>query len=187
MFDEANFPRRHAQSIVGWEQAVSDGTKLSRSLEDYLETVAELVARDGVARTRDVARRLNVAPSSVNSAVNKLADRGLVTHKPYEFIRLTKRGEELGGAIRRRHELLCSFLTDVLGVPPEAATTDACKIEHGLSSTTVARLVEFMDFINRCPDGKPEWLEQFHAASRSRGRAARDGSDRGAGIRRARS
>ena len=123
---------------------MAEGSKLSRSLEDYLETVAELVARDGVARTRDVGRHLDVAPSSVNAAVKRLVDRGLVAHKPYELIRLTRRGEKVGGAIRRRHKLLRSFLIEVLGVPEKAAATDACRIEHAVSPKTVSRIVAFM-------------------------------------------
>lgn len=159
-------------------QDVGARVRLSRSLEDYLEAVAVLVGRDGVARTRDVARRMGVAPSSANSAVNKLADKGLVTHQPYELIRLTEKGEQVGGAIRRRHELVRSFLTEVLGVPDDAAATDACQIEHCVSPATVEHMVAFMDFIKAGPNDRPKWLQRFRTSTRAGTPRTRNGSGR---------
>ena len=148
-----------------------------------LEAVAVLVARDGVARTRDLARRLGVAPSSANAAVNRLARKGLVTHQPYEFIRLTDQGEQVGGAIRRRHELVRSFLTDVLGVPDDVAATDACQIEHCVSPATVEQMIALMDFVKAGPDDQPEWLQRFRASRGERGATPRNGSGRRASRR----
>ena len=44
----------------------------------------------------------------------------------------------------RTHSTLFRFLHDVLGVPVETADADACRLEHGLSDTTLGRLTEFL-------------------------------------------
>jgi len=158
---------------------VARPVRLSRSLEDYLEAVAVLVSRHGVARTRDVASRMGVAPPSAHSALRKLADKGLVRHQPYQFIELTDQGEQVGGAIRRRHELLRSFLVEVLDVPDEEAMADACRLEHAVSPTTVARIVALMDIVKGTPGDRPDWLRRFQAWRRQH----RSGSHRSADDR----
>ena len=43
--------------------------KLSASLEDYLEAIYQIIAEKSAARSKDVAERLEVAPSSVTNAL----------------------------------------------------------------------------------------------------------------------
>ncbi len=48
--------------------------------------------------------------------------------------------------------MIFRFLHDILGVDAETADTEACKMEHGLSEKTRARLVEFLD--EQCAPGE---------------------------------
>ena len=48
------------------------------------------------------------------------------------FLVLTPAGQEIAETIYERHKLLSQWLT-WLGVPPDIAAEDACKIEHDLS------------------------------------------------------
>jgi len=44
----------------------------------------------------------------------------------------------------------------------DQADEDACKMEHSVSSTTLARMVEFMEFVENCPRGGLDWLKHFN-------------------------
>ena len=54
-------------------------TKLSQSLEDYLEMVHILRLANGIARVRDIAAALTVKMPSVAKAMIELKKLGLVT------------------------------------------------------------------------------------------------------------
>lgn len=123
-------------------------TNLSASLEDYLEALLVLVQEKPVARVRDIAQRVGVSMASVNTALKRLVEQGLVRHEPYEFVELTEAGMATAGRIRRRHETLRRFLSDVLSLPQEIAEADACKMEHGLHPVTVTQFQRFLEFLD---------------------------------------
>lgn len=137
-------------------------TKLSSSLEDYLETIAFLKHEKGAARVRDIGKRMGVRNSSVNSALATLSRMGLAEHERYGHIDLTAEGEKTAAAVQNRHTVLFNFLTSVLNVPPTTAEEDACGIEHCVSAETLAKFSKFLEFVKSCskPD-KPECLRMF--------------------------
>jgi DtxR family transcriptional regulator, Mn-dependent transcriptional regulator len=137
---------------------------LSSSLEDYLEAVLELVQTGRVARVRDIARRLNVGMPSVSVALKTLSARGLVNYDPYQVITLTERGEQLGRDITHRHEVLQGFLTDVLGIAPEVAQSNACRMEHAIDNEVLEKLKEFAGLLRRCPRVVRDWAGQASPA-----------------------
>lgn len=115
---------------------------LTESLEMYLETIIRLERRDGKARVTDMARELGVSKPSVHIALHELENRGLAEHERYGAILLTQAGRDAGEEINRRHGILTEFLSRVLGVSPETAEKDACRIEHYLSEETMERIEE---------------------------------------------
>lgn len=127
---------------------VDTGKALSASLEDYLEALLVLVRERGVARVRDIAERVGVSMPSVNTALKRLAEQGLVNHEPYEFIELTEAGVKAAERVDRRHRTLRRFLAQVLCLPEAVAEADACKMEHGLHPETVAQLQRFLEFMD---------------------------------------
>jgi DtxR family Mn-dependent transcriptional regulator len=77
-------------------------------------------------------------------------DLGFLKHEKYGPVELTDRGKKRAKEIRRRHRLIKSFLTEVLGVPLETAERDACLMEHAVSADTINRLLLFLESqINR--------------------------------------
>ncbi|MCE5252198.1 metal-dependent transcriptional regulator [bacterium] len=118
---------------------------LSASLEDYLEAIFELYKSKRAVRVRDVAKKLGVTMPSVNGALKNLEARGLIEHEKYEYIELTESGNFHAAKVASRHSLIFTFLRDVLGVDKQTAQTDACKIEHVLSSGTVEKMNEYID------------------------------------------
>lgn len=119
-------------------------SKISPSMENYLETIYELSQDGQFARVKDVADKLNVKMSSVTGALQNLAKNELVHYAPYQNIVLTEKGEELARRIHNRHRVITSFLTDVLCVQADIAEIDACKLEHVLSKETMNGLLNFM-------------------------------------------
>jgi DtxR family transcriptional regulator, Mn-dependent transcriptional regulator len=140
---------------------------LSESLEDYLEIILQLQQEKRVARVRDIATRKGVSNASVSNALARLARDGFVVHEAHEFVELTDRGAELARRVLRRHEFLILFLRDVLQVSPETAETDACAIEHQVSSETLERLASFYQFVCSCPRAGTGFLEAFAACCSS--------------------
>ena len=134
-------------------------TKLSASLEDYLEAIYQVIAEKQLARPKDLAIRLQVAPSSVTHALQALVSRGLVEHAPYEAVTLTEQGEKTARVVVHRHEVLTEFFSDVLAVDAPEAAECACRVEHAISDTVLERLVEFINYEKRCHHGGATWVE----------------------------
>ena len=119
---------------------------LTEANEDYIEAIVMLNGgTDAPVRSVDLARHMGVSKPSINKAVQLLREAGLVTQEPYGDIYLTPEGLEYGTAVLRRHEALTAFLTDILGVAPETAEDEACRIEHTISEDTFERWVRFME------------------------------------------
>jgi len=119
-------------------------TKLSQSLEDYLEMVHILRLANGIARVKDIAAALTVKMPSVAKAIIELKKLGLVTQEPYSGVELTAEGERVAAMILNRHILLKGFLIK-LGVSEAIADKDACCMEHILSAETLCKIEEFMN------------------------------------------
>ena len=116
---------------------------LTISAESYLDVIHDL-SHKGPVRSVDVAERLGVTKVSVNKALRVLKQAGYVVQQPYQCIELTEAGVRHAHLITWRHEVTRCFLSDVLGVSPEIADADACRIEHVISDETVSRLEAFI-------------------------------------------
>lgn len=118
--------------------------KATISQEDYLETIYDLSVDGAEVKSVDVARARDVSRASINKAIPGLRDGGFIEQEPYGKITLTKKGLDLAKEIRKRHDIIKSFLEDVLGVVPAVAEEEACKIEHVVSSDTIKKLCAFI-------------------------------------------
>ena len=125
---------------------------MTESLEMYLETISLLHDRVRVARVTDIARELRVSKPSVHAALHELERRGYIQHEHYGEVFLSPAGRDASTAIRRRHVLLSTFLREKLGVSPETAEQDACRIEHYLSQETIDRIAELAKAEGRLVD-----------------------------------
>ena len=134
----------------------------SSSMEDYLETIYEVIREKQAVRSKEIAARLDVRAASVTAALRHLSARGLVCYKPYGVITLTPEGEALAQDVSSRHRLLHDFLFGVLGLPESAANPAACRLEHALTPELRERLAAFIHFLDACPtEGHADWRERF--------------------------
>jgi DtxR family Mn-dependent transcriptional regulator len=112
---------------------------------DYLETIYLLSLRNDTVGVSQVAAEREVTIPTARSAVVRLRDAGFVRQERYGKILLTESGRKRAESVYRTHKVIFRFLHDVLGVDRKTADAEACKMEHGLSENTRARLVEFLD------------------------------------------
>jgi Mn-dependent DtxR family transcriptional regulator len=115
--------------------------KLYESAEDYLESILSLRIRQGNVRAIDIANDLNFTKASVSVAMKKLRESGYIQVDPTGSITLLPAGEEIAQRVYERHRLLTDLFIR-LGVDPEVAASDACKVEHDLSGETFQKLKE---------------------------------------------
>ena len=111
-------------------------------LEDDVELIADLLASTGEARPTDIARRLGVSHVTAVKTISRLKREGMATARPYRGVFLTESGQELATRVRNRHRLVVDVLL-AIGVPVEAAETDAEGIEHYVSEATLKALARF--------------------------------------------
>ncbi len=135
---------------------------LTAALEDYLETIFEIIRDRDVARVRDIAQARQVKPGSVTPALKRLEELGMIRYERREFIRLTPEGEQAARRVAARHQILVDFFTRILDMPAGQADRDACAMEHHLSDLAMDRLVRLFEFMQRCPDATPLFLQEFH-------------------------
>ena len=115
--------------------------KIYESAENYLEAILSLRERHGTVRSIDIANELRFSKPSVSVAMKKLRESGYIEMDKDGLISLLPAGEEIAVRILERHQLLTRFFIR-LGVSPEVAAADACKIEHDLSEETFQKIKE---------------------------------------------
>ena len=114
---------------------------LHESGEDYLEAILKLREEKGQVRSIDVAQYLGYSKPSVSRAVSILKSNGYLTMERDGRLELTPQGEANAQRVYERHRFLSQWLVK-LGVSPEVAAADACRIEHDLSAETFECLKE---------------------------------------------
>jgi DtxR family Mn-dependent transcriptional regulator len=135
---------------------------LTPNMENYLETIWIIALENKVTRVKDIAKYLDVKTSSVANAIKVLSDNQLVQQEPYGYVELTQKGILMAKEIYERHKTLYKFFHEILGLDPKLAEQDACEIEHHIHRKTLNRILQFIEFVEACPEGEPLWLSSFH-------------------------
>lgn len=117
--------------------------KSEESIEDYLETILILSRQLANVRSIDIANELNYSKPSVSVAMKNLRQKGYVAVSEDGFILLTEEGRVLAETIFERHSVLSQWLIR-LGVAPEIATADACKMEHDMSAESFEAIKSYL-------------------------------------------
>jgi Mn-dependent DtxR family transcriptional regulator len=108
---------------------------MHESGEMYLETIFVLSKESERVRSIDVCEHMGYSKPSVSRAVGILKKEGHIVVDGNGHITLTESGYNIANTMFERHTILTNTLIS-LGVSPETASQDACKIEHNLSDET---------------------------------------------------
>ena len=102
----------------------------SENIENYLEQILRICKRAGEAKTGEIAKSLNVAPSSVTEMLAKLEKMGFITHSAYKGVKLTETGYFRALEVLKKHNLAQRFLHEVVGMDAQKAEDWGCRMEH---------------------------------------------------------
>lgn len=129
----------------------------SKSERELLKAIYRLSqgANQPEAHTGALAEKLGLSPSTITTAIKRLADRGLVDHTPYRGVELTEDGSRVAVASIRRHRIVERFLADMLGYAWNEADRLAASFEHELPQEVEDRLFVALDRPSTCPHGFP--------------------------------
>lgn len=117
---------------------------LQESGEMYLETIYVLNKANSQVRSVDISEHMGYSKPSVSRAVHLLEEKGYIVIDKEGFITLTLEGVQLAEKIFERHTVISGMLIR-LGVDPETAADDACKIEHAISDTSFEAIKRHME------------------------------------------
>ena len=139
----------------------TEAIDLSASLEDYIEAIYHIIDKKLVARSKDIAQRLDVSRASVTEALRALAKKELINYAPYEAITITEKGRKIAEDVIYRHDSLKRFFVEVLAIDDKTAEEAACRIEHAAPPEVISRMIGFINFLHVCPRGGDELLQGF--------------------------
>ena len=117
---------------------------LLESGEMYLETILILSRKRGFVRSVDISEHMGYSKPSVSRAVGLLKSGQYITIDEDGHIHLTELGKTTAEKIMKRHTVLTQMLVS-LGVDPETASGDACKMEHVISDATFEAIKNHMN------------------------------------------
>ena len=111
------------------------------SREDYLKAIYVLQRRTPEVHAVDIARYLGFSKPSVCHAVSLLTNEGFLTVDDAYGLHLTESGLEIAKKTYERHCFFSNYLIE-LGVDPNVAMEDACRMEHAISDESFEKLKE---------------------------------------------
>ena len=117
---------------------------IQESGEMYLETILILSKKSSLVRSIDVCEHMGYSKPSVSRAIGILREAEYITVDKNGHIELTDSGRAVAERIYERHTIFTRFLT-ILGVDPDVASEDACKIEHTISDESFEAIKSFVE------------------------------------------
>ena len=117
--------------------------KLGKSREDYLEAMYILKRQKGYVRNFLLCNYLNYSKAGVSVAIRGLVAEGYVIKDEHGYVELTAEGKKIAKKVYARHLLLEEFL-ELIGVSPETANHDACRMEHTISEESYKKIQELV-------------------------------------------
>ena len=125
------------------------------SVEDYIKAIYKAHAERGNVATQELADRLDVSAPAVSKMMRRLSELRLITHTPYQGVKLTRAGEKLALEIIRHHRLIELYLVQAMGYSWDAVHEEAERLEHHISEEFEERMDELLGHPTACPHGDP--------------------------------
>ena len=116
----------------------------SEAAEDYTELVADLIEKNGEARTCTIADHLGVSHVTALRTIRRLQAEGYLETSPHQPVTLTAKGKKTAAYCKERHRLLVEFF-EKIGVPRPVAEIDVEGAEHHISATTLEAIKSLMN------------------------------------------
>ena len=127
----------------------------SPSVEDYIKAIYKAHAQNGSVATQELAERLHVSAPAVSKMMRKLSALKLITHAPYQGVKLTRAGGKLALEIIRHHRLIELYLVQAMGFTWDNVHEEAERLEHHISEEFEDKIDELLGHPTACPHGDP--------------------------------
>jgi DtxR family transcriptional regulator, Mn-dependent transcriptional regulator len=128
----------------------------TEAVEDYAKAIYALARRaEGPVGTSALAERVGVSPGTVTAMLKRMAEMGLVEHRPYHGVVLTEAGEQVALEVIRHHRLIESYLAEALGMPWDKVHDEAEVLEHYISEDLEERIAAALGDPSHDPHGDP--------------------------------
>ena len=119
---------------------------ISHSVAHYLMAIDAIVRKRSECRAADISRLLSVSRNAVSLQLQTLFKQDLAQIDDRR-ISLTKKGLDAVDHLIAMRRAFRFMLVEFLGVDPDVAEQDSCKVEHLLSPETGAKLLKLVKFI----------------------------------------
>ena len=124
-------------------------------MREYLGEIYRLQrSAEGVTNLA-LAERLDVTASAVARMLRRLDQAGMLTHVPYQGIKLSEQGEREALRSIRRHRLLEVFLVKVMGFGWDEVHEESHGLQLTISDAFEDRMDELAGHPSHCPHGDP--------------------------------
>ncbi len=117
----------------------------SESSEMYLETIYILESKHGHAHIVDIAKQLGVTKPSVTKAMDQFKKQDLIRQETYGPVTLTEKGRAVSRKIYRKHQLIAHYLEKSLGLDPDEASENACRMEHSVTGDMLKAIEKYLE------------------------------------------
>lgn len=144
-----------------------EANEITHSAAHYLLAIATFTRKGANPRAVDVARELGISRAAASLQLRSLQEHGLVEVDAHQRLHLTRAGADVVARVASKREVVRVFLEEILGVRPQAAALDACKVEHLLSEETGAALIRLIRFLRSDHPAAREALSVFKETTAS--------------------
>ena len=117
--------------------------RIPESGEMYLESIYVLLKKNGSVRSIDIAEYMGYSKPSISRAMGLLKAGDFIKIAKDGSITLTRAGIAVAEKIYERHTLISNLLIR-MGVSPEVASEDACRLEHAISDESFEAIKNFV-------------------------------------------
>jgi DtxR family Mn-dependent transcriptional regulator len=128
-------------------------TQPSTAVQDYLKAIHRLGGVDKVVSPAEIATLLNVRAPSVTGMLKRLAEAGWIEYEPGTGAKLSDVGLTEARRVIRRHRLVETFLTQVLGLDWSEVDVEAEALEHAISPRLEAAIATYLGEPGEDPHG----------------------------------
>jgi len=119
--------------------------------EDYLEIIINNSIHNLKTESLNILTKVaDKKKEEVEEDLRELQSLGYILIEKDRSINLTDLGKKTGECTIKKHRVLESFLTEMLGMEPDAASKEACILEHGASDDTIKRLKKYLGGYGKC-------------------------------------
>lgn len=121
----------------------------------YLAEIYRIQEMHPEATLSMLADAIGVSLQAASRMIRRMAEKGLIVHKPYRGVELTADGQQIALHMIRRHRVLEVYLVSVMGFGWDEVHDMVEQLEKGVLDRIIDRMDEMAGHPARCPHGEP--------------------------------